>query len=268
MFVTPEYLLRISRTSPNMTIGIGMISKDAIILASDLRTEEEDGGKTFSLPKITLFSVGSLHVGIVQAGKTDFSTRAVQRCRELADGKSPATAAEFMALASAACKEVRIHAGSLHTESALAIIESQFDLLIAVWDTDGPRIYKINSASCFEKIQQTGVAYIGTGKHLADYILDGISPKDRWSTEILAAAIHAVSVITKKEASCEGPVDVGMVFPKSTLKLAEPLVKSYAKACQEFEQTCNKPWFDLLTSQVIENYLRASARPWVGPFEL
>ncbi|MDO8540435.1 MAG: hypothetical protein Q7S40_08330 [Opitutaceae bacterium] len=53
-----------------------MISKDQIVLVSDSRTESEDGVKRFDLPKITLFSAGDLHCGIVQAGKTTYSTHA------------------------------------------------------------------------------------------------------------------------------------------------------------------------------------------------
>ena len=61
----------------SMTIGIGLISKNGIILASDSKTETESGPKRFDLDKISLFEAGQFKCGIVRSGPTGLTAQAV-----------------------------------------------------------------------------------------------------------------------------------------------------------------------------------------------
>jgi len=64
-----------------VSIGIGLITKDGVILATDSQTTGESGMKRFDLPKITYGTTlpsDKLHWGIVQAGNTDLAIRCME----------------------------------------------------------------------------------------------------------------------------------------------------------------------------------------------
>jgi predicted proteasome-type protease len=72
-----------------MSIGIGLIYKNGIILASDGKTEAESGTKRFDMHKISLFSAGNFKCGIVRAGATDLSAQAVDLIGERIKENAP-----------------------------------------------------------------------------------------------------------------------------------------------------------------------------------
>lgn len=234
---------------PHLTIGIGLICKDGIVLASDSRTEEPEGSiKRFDLPNITTFVCGDFACGIVQAGKTAFSSRCADEIKRRATENPPKSIQKFRDIVTSVAKEIRRHAidisPSLDAESRA--LHARFSLIIAICGQTYD-LFTLESWSCYDQPEtKSGRAFIGTGAILASYILEGLDFHGARMSSGAVAGIYAIRGVNLKDPDCEGPIRVWRIYapPKQPNEFDRDMVEDLENDCARFEAGTRKEWLE------------------------
>lgn len=235
-----------------MTIGIGLISKNGIILASDSKTETEAGPKRFDLDKISLFEAGNFKCGIVRSGPTGLTAQAVDLIKERAKNSPPSSLFDIRTIVHQSVGDTVRSFASAHPNVPYFADEGRFSLIIGVNDPN-PHLYVARSTAIWPSEESSGMACIGTGEILADYILGGLAIRDLKFEEVASAAVFAVEIAKLKDSHCEGPTRLAIVSPTSFGFFPQPMVEESANNASRFEGVNQKDWIKTFMEWSIKN---------------
>ncbi|MDO8540433.1 MAG: hypothetical protein Q7S40_08320 [Opitutaceae bacterium] len=129
--------------------------------------------------------------------------------------------------------------------------ECKFSLIFGVWDAEGPHLFQINSKDYMPFKCKNGIATIGTGQILADYILDGINPKEMFFEDVLMLGIYCVEMVTNKEGQCEGAARAGVIADHGPWEYPQEDAETHAKECRGFEKHHKQVWLQMLGDELI-----------------
>lgn len=224
-----------------MTIGIGLICKGGIVLASDSRTEDESGRKRFDLDKISAIECGEIKCLIVRSGMTSLSGRALELVRKAVIENPPRDRGHLLELIRQSVSQVR--RDFLFTNPNLHYSDptGRFHLIVALHDGK-PSLHVINSNEGAIQAEESG-AYIGSGQILADYILGGLDTESMEPGDAMWAAFYAVEIAKLKDSACEGPTKVAVIHPAKTVHfLDDELLAQSSIECLAYETANRKLW--------------------------
>ena len=224
-----------------MTIGIGLICKGGVILASDSRTEDESGLKRFDLKKISEIQCGEIKCLIARSGTTVLSGRAVDLIQSRATDQSPQTVSNLLEIVRTSVAQVRRDFLASNPNLDYASPNGRFSLIVATYDGT-PRLHIAEHNTAAVQPELGGKAYIGSGKILADYILSDVDMSDILPGEAGRAATYAVEVAKMRDSECEGPSLVAGITASGVIFQRKERTEESEKICREYEAKNQIEW--------------------------
>jgi 20S proteasome alpha/beta subunit len=224
-----------------MTIGIGLICQNGVVLASDSRTEGDSGRKRFDLNKIEEVKCAGMTCLIARSGMTSLSGRAVELIRAAIAQEMPKDRGQLLEIARKSVAQVR--RDFLWTNSNLHYADptGKFYLIVATHDGE-PRLHVINSNEGALQPEESG-AYIGTGEILADYILGGLDTRKMNPDDAVWAALYAVEIAKLKDSDCEGPTKLALIGTSGNVVFfPDDMVADASEKCARYESTNRDNW--------------------------
>ncbi|HWA24114.1 MAG TPA: hypothetical protein VG734_00460 [Lacunisphaera sp.] len=233
-----------------MTIGIGIICRDGIVMASDSRTEdEESGAKRFDMAKIVVVSEGPIKCVISRAGATTLSGAAIRLLKEKLSKTETKSRHEILALIQQSVGEVRAGFKIANPNADYFSPFGRFSLLIAIHDAT-PALYVIKSHEYWAGEELPSPAYVGSGEGLAHYILGGVDYSSVSMEEATYAATYAVEVAKMKHSQCEGPTRAAFITKDFAILPQQNELDKVALECANFEKQNDTEWIAKLTDWV------------------
>lgn len=222
---------------PPVSIAIGLVSEDAIILAADSQTTCGNR-KRDDAEKISIIKFADCAVMIAQAGNADRAQRAIEIFAELAVKENLVTRRTAVDLLEKAVlqakKELRTQQADCSMEELRDFIwkhDQDFKLLLAHFFDNKPCFYIIDFFIGVANQERCHYATIGSGADLADYMLrEYFKPKTLFATT-LATALYVIEEVKKHDSYCSGDTRLAFAAPSNdALFIHRPLVNSIA--CQ------------------------------------
>lgn len=247
-----------------MTIGIGIICSDSIILASDSQTTK-GMSKDTTTQKLQVVNFANSQVLLAQANHADPAQMAIDFIGKRAKGKKldgPETVKEVAAQSLA---DVRRYFWELdHLErlsnDQLTDYWSQKDctLLVAYYCGRKPHLFRIDLGQgyCFDAKRH--YESIGIGSSLADYLLSELVQPGLAFGDGYPLAVHILEKVIDHVDGCGRPTWAGFVYPLPEQVLA--LKMQANRPFFETEAIVNTPWrTELVVKELLEGEADARA---------
>lgn len=228
-----------------MTIIVGLICKNAIVLASDSQTTTGTS-KRCDAEKFAIVKFSNAEVLVAQAGNASSSSRVIEVLSDLAKGQKLTDYRGVAVIAQKAMRqlkdELRVQNCDCSMEELREFIRdnTNCELMIAHYFEGKPYIYKIDLVLGIANRIQSHFAAIGCGSNLGEYLLSEHS-KPAMSSEFGSAiAVYVVETVKKYDALCGGPTRIGIILSdkgKNKINiLSEEKVADFAKATVEIDE--------------------------------
>lgn len=224
-----------------MTIIVGIITADQIILASDSQT-------TFGTQKQTdtdKISVVKFKLGcalVAESGDAELSQKAVALFKEKANEHEMKSERDAISIAEQAVKEVRKEQVDLYGAGNFNLEEWQrefrdnkpFELMVAYYYNEKPFVYTLHVSSAIACKVQSHYSAIGCGANLGGYLLSELSYPKMENEMAAAIAVYVVESVKKHDAFCGGNTKIALLNmqpgmrPRFEIGAPVPLLAYYA----------------------------------------
>jgi 20S proteasome alpha/beta subunit len=258
-----------------MTIIVGIICKDAIVLASDSQTSSTSStSKRPDAKKFAIVEFVNARALVAQAGNVATSSRAIEVLRGLAKGQE---LTDYGAIADMARKAMRQVKDELRFQQCDCSMEELRDficrneiecqLMIAYYFEGKPYIYTVDLVLGIPTKINSHYAAIGCGRNLGEFLLSEYSSREMDSQLASAVAVYTVETVKKHDAFCGGPTRIALIAPKVTedapyfgeeiARFQEDDVTSFAKDIAEIDAVAKQE----RNKKILEN-LQTLAERW------
>ena len=200
-----------------VTIILGLICENGIVLASDSRTTNPDG--TFSDGTQKIYEIGLNEVErflVATAGHADLGARAIEILSGLAWGKSLTdyrTVADLVQQAVTALKaEIRQQFSGTAEELQKHFRDYHFELVAAHYFAGKPFIFSMDFEIGIVVRDRGHCVARGCGRMLAEFCLHGIDVSKMKHMEAYATAAFAVEEVKKIDSRCGGPLQLALCW--------------------------------------------------------
>lgn len=193
----------------HVTIVSAILCKDAIIMASDSRTTNEDGTVRDDTRKISVVKLMDGSRALVgQSGHADLASRAVEILTGLAT-QTPMTdyrtVADLSQDAVAQLKaELRRQFHGSAEELQRHFENHNFDLVIAHYAEVVPHIFTLCFSIGSATLRRTSFVSIGCGSPIADFLLDGFDVSRMEFSAVMATALYVIEEVKTFDPRCGG----------------------------------------------------------------
>jgi 20S proteasome alpha/beta subunit len=253
-----------------VTIIVGIICKDAIVLASDSQTSYYPSTqKRCDTDKVCAikFKDGKEFL-VAQAGDATLSSRAIEiLSNSCADGdfvdyRKPADLAEL------AIKQIKSEVATLNhwtpgDESAVDFAKnSVFSLMLAYFFEERPLIFAIDSWPGFAT-QQHDYATLGCGSTVAEFILSRSKVSDMKMGMAVMTAIYTVEEVKRVDSFCGGQTKIATIKPHAPKAVvakgqrALDLINSCVESMAKHEEKSRDEWramMDTIADDAMEKF--------------
>lgn len=204
-----------------MTIIVGLICKDGVVVASDSQAGSFKGVhvKRLDYTKIYDFSFDGATVIATGAGETPFITRAIEIFEARAKGVKFNKAREVADLAESVMNEVNkryvvdrdkelgfLKAPDTKSPSSQDERTLGFALLLGVCCGQESLIYTVYPDGVAERAER--YASLGSGSAFAEYLLPRLHRYDLSLDEAVRVAVYVVEEVKKVDVHCGGPTQI------------------------------------------------------------
>jgi 20S proteasome alpha/beta subunit len=209
---------------PPVTIIIGIISKNAIVVASDSQTTYSSSfgaAQRLDTAKITPIEFSNAFALVAQSGDATLSGRAVEILADMAKGKS---VSDYRTVADIAQKAVRQVKEELREQNLGCSMEDlheyiskeslHFELMIAHYHDEKPYIFTIDFAVGIASKKPHNYTAIGCGSGIASYILSWFDITSMEWLHAGLAAIYTIEEVKKVDPYCGGKPKMAFLTPK------------------------------------------------------
>lgn len=201
-----------------MTLIIGIICKDAIVLASDSQTTC-GGMKRTDAEKIMPVKFATGQVLVAQAGNAGNSARATEILREMAKDKPIDDYRVPADLARLAMMQVKRELRQQYSDCTVAELqdfiwkdELQSELMLAYYSENKPYIFTIDLAVGRSDKEASWYSAIGCGANLGSYLLSEHTNPAMNSGLASIIASYVIETVCKHDAYCSPPARVGLII--------------------------------------------------------
>lgn len=201
-----------------MKIGIGLICKDAIIVASDSQTTR-GAVKDLHAQKISIVDFADGRIVIAQAGVADLSEGTIRTISQKAACKT-LTPVMVKDIVVESIREVRRHFWDLDHLERLSdeqvrayYDQKDFTLLIGFYHERKPHLFTVDLSWCYPVEVRRHHTTIGIGAYLADYLISEYLPNKVEFSDGYPLAIYAVEKVIDNVDGCGHPTWAGFTFP-------------------------------------------------------
>jgi 20S proteasome alpha/beta subunit len=208
-----------------MTIIVGLICKDAIVVASD---GQNTNGllKRLDAKKISFIRGADGYALVAESGSSELSQRAVEILKSKATGKPITDYRTLADLAEEAVKEVRAVMISNYASTHFSIEEFQrylrdnwaFSLMLAYYCDNKPYIFTIDNIGQFANKCSQHYSAMGCGGDLGMYLLSEFAAPQQGYATGLTTSVYVVEKVKQNINGCDGMVQIGMIYPTKTIK--------------------------------------------------
>jgi 20S proteasome alpha/beta subunit len=203
------------KTRP-VTLIIGIICKDGIVMAGDSQTTW-DTGKSWSANKMREIKYGQARVLVAESGATLTSTDAVESLARMAEDPEMSSNHSLPELAELAIKSVRDKLRFQNFECTSEELQNfigrnglECELMVAHY-SNGPKIHTVRLTMGVASPARLYFETVGCGSDLANYLLtDLCEPNHGYRINTLIAA-HVVETVKRHDPYCGGPVKLGVL---------------------------------------------------------
>ena len=250
-----------------MTIIVGIISKDAIVFASDSQTSYSPTSRARrDVDKIHQLAFRSgQKVMIAESGDADFTSRAIETYSELLLENDFDHRRKAVDLLEDAIKQVKIKASALNGwtlgDDASIAYWKDLDavLLLAYYLENEPLIYMFRSWPG-DGVWQKGKTYVtvGCGSTVGESILQRLKTTAIDSTLAVVNAIYTVEEVKTVDSFCGGPTKLGFLFKDGVAAVSNQvaansrLMKVTLETIAKYDEQVRKNWNDLMNGVVME----------------
>lgn len=256
-----------------MTIILGIIAENTIIIASDSQTTAGSSKRT-DTNKITELTLDGIPVLIAESGDAVLSGAVVEKLQasfsslKFDDYRKPVDAAQN---AIAELRRQIAQGNTLNNPNDLGpsyFDENSFSLMMAYFykrpnqSATEPFLYTLDSVTAGYGKREKHFAAIGCGASTAEFILGRCDATKLELPMAVTTAVYVVEEVKKVDTFCGGPTKLAVIGEKSVLYSeteAEPLIKSVIEAIQNAEPELKKKWaelFELLHSKAAFLYAK------------
>jgi len=204
------------RTKP-VTLIVGIICKDAIVLAADSQTTK-GASKQLGTNKINIVEFANGKAAIAEAGSI-LSNVAIEALKNLAKGKQIENELTIAKTAEAAVREVlkgiTMHLNPTSSDqdrqNFLQTDENYFELMIAYYFGNKPCLYTIRSPWCVPFPATSYFSTSGIASDLANYILKEHTERGMDKNLTYVIAIKTVKDAIDNVEGCGLPIRLAMI---------------------------------------------------------
>jgi 20S proteasome alpha/beta subunit len=200
-----------------VTIIVGIICEDSIILASDSQTTTGTSKRT-DTNKISIVEFMDSKALVAQAGSDILAGRAVEILIDLAKSKKVEDYRAVADLAQEVARklkdELRFQQGDCTMTELRSYIDNNLgggELLLAYYYNDTPYLYRIDLTIGLANRVNSHYTAIGCGGNLGEYLLSEYSAPGIDFNSALSTAIYVVEEVKKHDAFCSGNTRVGFI---------------------------------------------------------
>lgn len=260
--------LRKNRKKTRVTIVVGIICKDAIVLACDSQTTEGAAKRT-DTTKISALECSGGGVLIAEAGDCTLSGKVVEslavqlKSSVIDDYRKPADMAQDTVAAMKRDLSRLNNWESLPEMTQNYLDENPFSLMLAYYHQTKPYLYVLNSVPGFATMAKGFVA-IGCGATVGEFILGRAGVTEMDTGDALTAAIYTVEEVKRVDIYCGGPTKAAVLGPNRVLYSeteSKPIIKSAVDTIAASEEFLKEKWKALigdLTVRINKNYHASS----------
>jgi 20S proteasome alpha/beta subunit len=229
-----------------VTIIVGIITKDQIILASDSQTTYGNL-KRLDVQKISVVEFSNTCALVAESGAAEQSGMAVELLKQKAKGKALADYAMVAELAQESLREVRNYLIDLNKGCNFSDEkweryfrdDNQVELMVANYFNEKPYIYTVNLHTCTASKAKLHYEAIGCGANLGDYLLSELTHPNMDNNLASAIAVYVVESVKKHDPYCGGNTKVALLNMQpgeqpEVLALPYPHVPYYAPSHRIF----------------------------------
>lgn len=234
-----------------MTLLVGIVCQDEVVVATDSQSTDEWGQKRFSRKLGVIQLDDGSSALVAEAGDLGYSGQTIERMERLATSIRLTDYRAFADLAGKAWGEVWLeHAKRFGRNRKLrdkSFEEHKFWLIIANCFKGKPYLFRFDS-STFSAALERSKSYmtVGNSYATADYILNKFDLGGEESSTAILAAIFTVNEVIGVDSTCSLPVRLGTVvgnesgkgsharlFDKDSLDLATRAVNNASAELRE-----------------------------------
>jgi 20S proteasome alpha/beta subunit len=227
----------IKKKTKRVSIIVAISAMDALVVASDSRSTDEDNHTRNDVQKIFPITMrlhgqehGEFGIGLVaHSGNIQASGRAVElllddlRCKEeFKDRRMIADAAQRAV--TTVKNEIREQFKGTAEELQKHFTDHDFDLLIAYYFERKPCLYTVKFGIGLAQPRRERFVCTGCGGNLADFCLADLDVGHMQRTQAVATAIYAVEEVKRFDPFCAGETQIGIACStyREHLKRHEP----------------------------------------------
>lgn len=236
-----------------MTLIIGIVCKESIVVCSDSRTSNIDTGRIDDdAKKISVVALKDATALVAQAGNCDLSAEAVEIIERNAANLTLTDYRSFAEVCQTSVSElkdrIRIQYRGTAEELQRHFEKYGFELMIAHYFNDQPYIFTLDF--CLGQAvwkRNRRLVSVGCCSLLADFLIKPLISEEQEMMQSIVTAIYAIEEVKQADSRCGGPVQLAVALAKPA-----PFGEKVNLYPQEF--------IDLITSEVKELNTASRAR--------
>jgi 20S proteasome alpha/beta subunit len=201
-----------------VTLIIGIICKDGIVLAADSQTTK-GAARQLGTNKIRVVEFGNGKAIVAESGSASLSARAIEVFQRKAAGRKIEDDSTIAKAAEESVREIRSSLTSLHPNCNFPDRWQQFfnedinyfELMLAYYFEGKPHLYKLNPLWCIPVPATAHFMTSGIAGDLANYVLQEYANPGMESELASVVAIKAVEDAIEYVEGCGGPPRVALI---------------------------------------------------------
>jgi 20S proteasome alpha/beta subunit len=242
-----------------VTIAIGLLSNDSIIVAADSQTTC-DNIKNTDAEKISLVEFADCGVMVAQAGNADRAGRAIEILSDMASSEKLSNKRSAAELAERAILQVKKELRQQQCDCTMEELrdfvwkhEQDFKLLIAHYFEGVPYFYIADFLVGAANRENRHFAAIGTGAELASYLLGEYFKPNTPFNPTFATALYVIEEVKKHDSYCSGTTRFAFARPQKwpgmmLQELIDDICKELGKFNEATRESRNKTMTEMLES--------------------
>ncbi|MGA2178104.1 MAG: hypothetical protein ABSH15_00785 [Verrucomicrobiota bacterium] len=229
-----------------VTIAIGLICNNAIVMASDSQTADMETGKTRrDVDKITKLEFKDGQTGLVaQSGHEVMSARAAEILTAIAKSELLNDYRKGAELAEKAIADLRRQFRAQYEGSEEGFkrhcLDYSFELLVGYYYGGKPHLFTLQFYLGIAKKVLAAYESIGIGAPLGNYILSRCDVADLQLGAAVAAALYVVEDVKKTDFRCQGPTKAAYTIPVGSKDFPEMKMQTVLMSREEVEERVQK----------------------------
>jgi len=247
-----------------MTISMGILGKESIVMAADSRITWSDGTrvthKTDDGEKLAEVDFSGTSVLIVMAGAYNNFQDVLSWIEDLAKTSEVSNYRSIPEAIERALAEVQRRTRRPYPKKPRAgwqevYLKEDFDLMVGYFFDERPYFWIGTFATGKLTRRNKTINHVGSPMVLMDYLLKG-AEREVSTMEAAALAAYAIEEAKDNDPSCGEAVVMGVLYPNTAWVLAQDEILPFVKAARAFMRSNRKDW---------QNTLRAHLSNYRGP---